>query len=232
MPKLLSFGLNILADVFYPKYCFGCKRAGGYLCKFCVKQIPAAAHSFCIVCNKPSPNGFTHHTCKTQFTPDQLISAFPYQYEVIPEMIITGKYMFVSETFVILGMLAAEQIKNSFGFSHFQDYVICPLPLHPSKKRWRGFNQADLIANAFENCFQIPALDLLIRTKKTKTQKDLDAKQRKTNMANAFAPAQVIPEKVILVDDVCTTGQTIIEATKVLKENGAKQVICITLAKD
>ncbi|HEX3095880.1 MAG TPA: phosphoribosyltransferase family protein [Patescibacteria group bacterium] len=232
MPKLLSFGLNILADVFYPKYCFGCRRSGRYLCKFCVTQIPACAQSFCIVCNKPSANGLTHSTCKTTETPDQLISAFPYQYQVISDMIITGKYFFVSETFVVLGMLAAEFIKSRHGAATFENFVVTPLPLHASRRRWRGFNQSELIASAFENCFNIPAIDLLKRNKNTKTQKDLDSKARQANMRNAFSATQEIPEKVILVDDVCTTGQTLMEAAKVLKLNGAKQVICITIAKD
>lgn len=232
MPKLLSFGLNILADVFYPKYCFGCRRAGKYLCNFCINQVPLNAQSFCISCNLASPQGTTHPSCIKEFVPDQLISPFPYKHQVISNMIITGKYYFVSETFVILGMMAAEQIKNSYGISHFKDFVICPLPLHTAKKRWRGFNQSELIASAFEHSLHIPRVDLLTRKKNTKTQKDLNSEQRKINMRNAFTTTQEIPEKVILIDDVCTTGQTLMEASKILKQNGAKQVICITLAKD
>lgn len=232
MPKLLSFGLNILADVFYPKYCFGCRRSGRYLCKFCSTQVPLCAQAFCVVCNKPSAGGFTHAQCKSEFTPGRLLSAFPYQYQVISDMIITGKYYFVSETFAVLGTMAAEAIKTQYGASTFKDFVLCPLPLHPSKKRWRGFNQAELIASAFEYGLGIPALDLLVRTKNTKTQKDLDAHARKTNMTNAFAPAQEVPDKVIIVDDVCTTGRTFLEATKALKQAGAREVICISIAKD
>lgn len=236
MTKLLSLGLNILADVFYPKYCFGCRRAGRYLCKFCTTQLPACAQSVCIVCNLPSAKGLTHGQCKTNSTPSQLISAFPYQYQVISDMIITGKYYFVSEVFALLGVLAASQIKTIYGQRNFEDFVVCPLPLHPSKKRWRGFNQSELIASSFEHVFNIPAMHLLIRKKKTQTQKDLDATKRKQNMKNAFAVSELcnqeIPEKVIIVDDVCTTGQTLMEATRVLKLNGAKEVICITLAKD
>lgn len=232
MPNLLSFGLNILADVFYPKYCFGCHRSGGYLCKFCCTQLPASTQSFCIVCNKPSLDGYTHHACTTEFTPDRLLSAFPYKYQVIVDMIITGKYLFVSETFAVLGLLAVEQIKNSYDITAFNDFIICPIPLSPSRKRWRGFNQAEILASAFEHSFNIPAIDLLARKKNTKTQKDLNAAQRKINMTDAFVVQRDIPEKVILIDDVCTTGQTLIEAAKILKQNGARTVVCITVAKD
>lgn len=232
MPNLFSFGINILADVFYPKYCFGCRRSGGYLCKFCSAQLPMTAQSFCIMCNKPSFNGLTHKSCQTPSTPDQLMSVFSYHTQIISDMIIMGKYYFVSEVFALLGIMAAESIKNSNGFSTFSDYIICPLPLHPSKRRWRGFNQSDIIASAFEHSFNIPAIPLLNRQKRTRTQKDLNAKERKSNMTNAFVPTQEIPQKIILIDDVCTTGQTLIEATKTLKQNGAQKVICITIAKD
>jgi competence protein ComFC len=232
MANLLSSGLNILADVFYPKYCFGCRRSGKYLCKFCTSQIPTIAQSFCIMCNKPSPDGRTHNQCRSEFSPDRLLSAFPYQNDVVSEMVIAGKYMFVSETFAVLGLLAAETIKSRWNKNTFTDYIICPIPLHPSRKRWRGFNQADIIGSAFEHSLQIPSIGLLARTKNTRTQKDLDLKSRLANLHDAFSVTQEIPQKVILIDDVCTTGRTFIEAGKVLKQAGAKEVICISIAKD
>jgi competence protein ComFC len=239
MANPFKFGLNILADVFYPKYCFGCKRSGRYLCKFCLSQVPVSTQSFCIICNQPSYLGYTHTQCRNPYSPDRLLSAFPYQHPTIAEMIIAGKYYFVSETFVILGMMAAEQIKQQLtraDIAALQNFILCPLPLHPAKKRWRGFNQAELIAGAFENRYKIPVMDLLIRTKNTKVQKDLDAGARQKNMANAFVvPSKLLgelPDKVIVVDDVCTTGQTFREATKALKLAGVKEVWCMSIAKD
>ena len=232
MKKLLSLSLNILADVFYPKYCFGCRCSGGYLCKFCSTQIPSTSQSFCIVCNRSSQSGYTHPNCLTKTTPDKLLSAFPYKNQVVADMIITGKYLFVSETFAVLGLLAAKHIRTNNKVDDFKDFIICPLPLHPTRRRWRGFNQAEILANAFEYTFNIPSVDLLARRKNTKTQKELNAAQRQTNMTNAFIATQEIPAKVILIDDVCTTGQTLLEATKVLKQNGARVVVCITVAKD
>lgn len=144
-------------------------------------------------------------------------------------MIITGKYYFIPEVFVVLGMLAAEHIKR---LDQFDDFVICPIPLHPSRRRWRGFNQSEFIASAFEHSLNLPAIDLLKRNKNTKTQKDLSAQARQTNMHNAFVATQEVPEKVILIDDVSTTGQTFLEASKTLKAAGARTVACISLAKD
>jgi competence protein ComFC len=85
----------------------------------------------------------------------------------------------------------------------------------------------------------LPILDVLIRKKMTKTQKDLKKEQRIKNVANAFAFKSPLFEKegvrgssFILVDDVTTTGSTLLEAAKVLKRNGAEKVICLTVARD
>jgi competence protein ComFC len=235
MSNLLSFGLNILADVFYPKYCFGCRRSGRYLCKFCVTQLTFSAQHFCIVCNTPNAQGKTHAQCCNSLTPDRLLSAFPYQQSVISEMIISGKYFFISSVYSLLGILTAQWLirtQISVDLLKQKGFVLCPIPLHPQRQRWRGFNQSQIIAQTISEQFKLPYADLLIRRKNTKTQKDLDAKARQTNMQNAFTCSARVPENIILVDDVTTTGQTFLEATKVLKQNGAKTVWCLSVAKD
>ena len=235
MANLLSFGLNILADVFYPKYCFGCRRAVGYLCKFCVNQVTVLEKMVCVVCNTTSLSGTTHRACKTPFAPDRLISALKYQDEVVSSMIITGKYHFIPELFAVLGALTAHTIlQNHINFpaEDLDGFVVCAIPLHKQRLRWRGFNQTEIAGKIIAQAFNLPYANLLIRNKKTKTQKDLTSDARKTNMADAFAPQYRLPKKVILIDDVTTTGQTFLEATKTLKENGAETVWCISIAKD
>lgn len=236
MPKLLSFGLNILADVLYPKYCFGCKRPGSYLCKFCVDQVPQLTHSFCIVCNKPSAAGFTHKQCKSINTPDRLLSALPYQNQTVADMIIFGKYHFIPELFVILGALTAHALLQNYSTAEQEhqllDFIICPIPLHKQRQRWRGFNQTEVAGKILAQAFNIPCINILTRNKNTKIQKDLTAIQRSTNMQNAFTCQYQPPKCIILLDDVTTTGQTFLSATKVLKEQGATTVWCISIAKD
>ncbi|HEX3095510.1 MAG TPA: phosphoribosyltransferase family protein [Patescibacteria group bacterium] len=238
MPGLLSFGLNILADVFYPKYCFGCQKPGGYLCKFCITQIPGTALCFCVVCNKPSPNGFTHVTCATPLTPDRLLSAFVYQNKIVADMIITGKYYFVPEVFAVLGALAVDQLFFSQSYEELaklSDFVICAVPLHSRRLRWRGFNQSEVAGKIIAQGLKLPFFPILKRIKNTQTQKDLNAEGRKTNLQNAFTTNPkftVIPKKVLLIDDVSTTGQTFLEAARALKQAGVKTVWCISIAKD
>ncbi len=243
MPGLLSFGLNILADVFYPKYCFGCQKPGNYLCKFCMSQFSSAARQFCVVCNSTSPDGYTHAPCRSLFTPDRLLSAFTYQNKVAADMIITGKYYFVPEPFAILGGLATKhlffeavherKIKSEFT-TQLNAFVVCAIPLHPRRQKWRGFNQSEIAAKVLAQGLNLPYCKLLRRIKNTQTQKNLDAKKRQTNLANAFQllPLPVLPEKVILVDDICTTGQTFLAASLALKQAGVKIVWCVSIAKD
>ncbi len=235
MANLLSFGLNILADAFYPKYCFGCRRASGYLCKFCINKVPALSKSFCIICNKQNSQGLTHRSCKNKFTPDRLISAMPYQNETVSDMIITGKYYFIPEVFNVLGALTANIIlENHLNIPNedLNGFVICPIPLHKQKQKWRGFNQVDVAGKIIAQAFNLPYIPLLTRNKNTKTQKDLNAQQRASNVQNAFSCEYQPPKKVIIIDDVTTTGKTFIEAAQTLKQNGADTVWCISIAKD
>jgi competence protein ComFC len=239
MANIFSFGLNILADIFYPKYCFGCKRSGSYLCKFCCTQVPSLAQSFCVVCNQPNAGGHTHTACLTELAPEQFFAAFSYHTELLSEMIIYGKYFFIPEIFTVLGKLAAQRLlETNPQLRHLaaDGFVLCPIPLHSQRKKWRGFNQAEVAAVAIGNILKLPTRNLLVRCKNTKTQKDLSASQRKSNMAGAFACPEALlgplPENILLIDDVSTTGQTFLSACATLKAAGAKKVVCMSLAKD
>jgi len=100
--------------------------------------------------------------------------------------------------------------------------VLAPIPLHVRRQRQRGFNQAELIAKALGQQSGISYLDLLKRQRATWTQTKLDADRRKENLAGAFVRASDLPAKtkiVLLVDDVTTTGSTLNEAAKVIRED-------------
>ena len=107
-----------------------------------------------------------------------------------------------------------------------------PIPLHPSRRRKRGFNQAELLAKELSGRSGIPAdAGLLMRVKKTRAQKELNDQERLTNLKDAFSvrKRKVPYQNIILVDDIYTTGSTMDAAAKVLKENGAKNIyfVCI-----
>ena len=111
---------------------------------------------------------------------------------------------------------------------------IVPVPLHPSKQRRRGFNQAELLAEALGEETGIPVRLLLKKTKKTRDQKSLSKQQRKKNVSNAFcvdkmAIGKQLPESVLLLDDVSTTGSTLTACAKVLKAYGVKRVAFLSI---
>jgi ComF family protein len=113
--------------------------------------------------------------------------------------------------------------------------AVVPVPLHPRKKREREFNQSEYLSAALSRHFDRPVLfSQLRRVKDTVTQTALDAEQRDRNLRNAFAARQadIFPGKrLVLVDDVFTTGATLNSCARVLRRAGARSVIALTVAR-
>lgn len=109
--------------------------------------------------------------------------------------------------------------------------VIVPIPLYPRKKRMRGFNQAEDIAVKFGKYLKIPVESgMLKKIKNTKSQKKINEAERRRNLEGAFKASKSALGKVVLVvDDVYTTGSTMDEAAKSLKEAGALKVYFLTV---
>jgi len=132
-----------------------------------------------------------------------------------------------------LGELLSRFAKTAL--SHPEEFLTVPVPLHRRRLRERGFNQSVLLAKAVSSGLEI-RLDCLtlIRKRDTRSQTGLGKKERRSNVANAFSvtSADIFNgKKVLLVDDVITTGYTFNECAKVLKKSGALEVICLALAR-
>jgi len=110
----------------------------------------------------------------------------------------------------------------------FTGNLIIPVPLHASRERQRGFNQAGLIAARLGRPV---ATDLLRRRKNTPSQTGLTRNQRKRNLASAFEARREVKGTVIVVDDVYTTGSTMNEIARTLKNAGAERVEVLTVAR-
>ena len=113
--------------------------------------------------------------------------------------------------------------------------LIAPVPLHSRRLLSRGFNQAVLLFKPLSQKYDIPlAFDLLTRLRNTRPQVDLPPQDRESNVAGAFGvkrPGQALERKVLVVDDVYTTGATVNECCRVLLQAGAAQVRVLTLAR-
>ena len=105
------------------------------------------------------------------------------------------------------------------------------VPLHEKRRKHRGYDQAQLLAKEVSKITGVPFREALVRTRNTKTQTKLDAMQRQNNMSGAFEATERVTGRVVLVDDVLTTGATAAECAKMLLENGAEEVQIIAFAR-
>jgi competence protein ComFC len=117
-----------------------------------------------------------------------------------------------------------------------KNQCVIPVPLHFLKRHGRGFNQAELLGRGLAEGVGVPLLSgVLVRRRWTWAQARLGRDQRKTNVAGAFVvrnPEFIREKRLLLVDDVCTTGATLESCANALKEAGARSVDALTLARD
>lgn len=128
---------------------------------------------------------------------------------------------------------AAMEARMTGRVRSWQAQVLVPVPIHPARRRKRGFNQAQELARRLSGIWGIPVDSrLLVRTRKTAPQRDLDPAQRLKNLQEAFAVAPgrgADVESVILVDDIYTTGSTVEACTRVLKAAGVRRVYFVAV---
>lgn len=155
------------------------------------------------------------------------IQDYSYKNKLLKNAIHVFKYKFVKDLAKPLSKILIKKLRNK----NF-DYII-PVPLHSKRLRWRGFNQAGLLAKHVGAYCNTPLLtNILIKTRKTKPQVEFSEEQRKQNIKNSFkCLVSLVNKRILLIDDVETTGSTLQEAKKELLQAGAKQVYCLTLAK-
>jgi competence protein ComFC len=230
---------SFLLDILFPKRCVGCGRVGKYVCFSCTKLlIPIPDNeTICPVCEHAAFLGVTHPKCRGRYVPDGLTSLFRYS-SVSKKLIAAIKYGLVSdmtEEFVNTVFLTSHNMLMTVIRQH-PEVLLIPIPLHVSKLRSRGFNQAEILGSRIAARFGI-LMDsgMLTRVQKTQTQVSMkDRKARLVNMKDAFrvnSKKLVRGQSFILFDDVFTTGATIRAATKTLKEAGAVFVWAVTIAR-
>jgi ComF family protein len=221
-------------DFIFPKFCLECKAPGKYLCSSCLEKAQRAAE-VCPECKAHSFRGRTHKSCKKPYGLDGAFSAWQYK-RVIRKAILGLKYRFAPEIAKELAKAFVSEIKKRP--LQLSKPILVPIPLHPSRKRWRGFNQSEEVGKVLaQNMRWEFRPDLLIRKKSTQPQTELKRSQRKHNVKGAFALSPKYQSLItshrslIILDDVWTTGSTIKEAARVLKRKGAKSVWGLTVSR-
>ena len=238
--------LSQLIEIIYPLRCHICGRflsadedrlSSYHLCENCLADLTPITHPICTVCGLPfSTSKGQDHLCEgcLRKRPWYDFVRAPFLYTG-PLMDAIQRFKYNSETQLTssLGALfssfAREWIPNPKGV------LTIPVPLHRRRLRERGFNQSLLLAKTLSTSLGTQ-LDYLsfIRKRYTRAQTGLGKEERRKNVKNAFSviyPNLIEGKKIILVDDVFTTGHTLNECAKALKKSGAVAVICLTLAR-
>jgi len=220
---------NIITNIFVFKECYGCQKDGSYLCLDCLqKYVKISMYQKCFVCERYSRVGLMHNACKSKSYLDGLIYLTNYQ-GIVKKMIQESKYLGYFAVMKELGIIYSQYLKR---FYTLDDYIITSVPMFWFKKNYRGFNQAEVLGQVIAKENNIHFVNLIKRSKNTKKQAGKSRKKRLESLKNVFEYNNYSSfKKVILVDDVFTTGTTLNECAKVLKDNGVEEVVGVVLAK-
>ena len=220
-------------DGLFPRFCLGCHREGELWCETCsAVWWPKLLIMGCPFCGVGSV-AMTCQTCKQETFLDGLWAFAAYGNPVVREAILQWKYV-GDRTIEPILQQWLHRAAPSF-FRRAQDAVFVPVPLHVRRRRARGFDQSGILADWCGQFFSRPVFDLLVRSSFTKPQAlRLENQRRVGELDGIFRLhpyAQELPNHVVLVDDVFTSGATMDSAARVVKESGVERVTGFVLAK-
>ncbi|MDO8667772.1 MAG: double zinc ribbon domain-containing protein [bacterium] len=248
-------------DLIFPIECLGCGRDGAWLCEECFKKINLKVKPYCLACKRENGFGEFCAECQADYYLTGVWIASLYDDKLISQAIKNLKYHFVSSLADVLGNLLiiftdnlikqtgvlSQNLKAGVAWHdfnkarnaplavlNFKAGLIMPVPLSRKRLRWRGFNQAEILARIFSKKYSLEInLRDLIRVKHKKAQAKLDEAHRLENIKDCFAwqGGNLNNRNIILIDDVVTTGATLNECAKILKANGAGEVWGLVVAK-
>lgn len=242
LKKSSAWLAEVFLELLFPKSCVSCGRMGQFLCEKCLKEIATNSLQICFLCQRSiTANGELCPSCKQYTTVplDRLLVCGKYQDETLSKTIHLFKYKFIQELSVPLAELQTRILKH---FAVPIPDLIIPVPLHKRRLRWRGYNQSALLANHISQNItpgmEIPVCEnILFRTRNTAPQMKIKKiSLRQENISGAFAlfcgsENTIKGKRILLVDDVCTTGSTIFECAKTLSAGKPRSISAIVLAR-
>src|SRR5215217_5533764 len=225
-------GLEIVAPFLcsetHSERCVGCgRRSSDVLCRDCFEALPRVANPACGRCGLPTAFvTFVCEACKNVDFGFESARA-PLRYEGVGKEVVHAlKYRGYKK---LVARLATPLMLQSLGDGRFDTVV--PVPLHRSRLRKRGFNQAELLARGVAAEINAPVSDTLKVVRSTRDQVELSAAQRRANVAGAYRASAPHRGKVLLIDDVFTTGATMSACASTLVRAGAQEVHALSLCR-
>lgn len=227
--------IKIIKNTLAPIKCYACKKEWFFLCDSCSDKV--RRHSpYCHICKSLSEKFKVHENCKNEVAYyDAIIIKYYYNNWIISKSIKDTKYYgkkdILDQFWKILSELYLENLDDSL-----DNLIITSVPMHFIRKLKRWYNHSDLLARSISKNTQIPYHKTLIKRKKyTRQQSKIRKDIRAMNLRNAFAintkHDDILDKKtIILVDDVVSTGSTLNEVAKTLKDHWAQKVIGLCFA--
>ena len=240
LPTAITKTAEFLLGFVYPKRCVLCNAFTNnnacFLCSLCTEQLEIIRYPVCPVCGASVSKDGKCSSCRGKLEYLERNISFLVYDDVTKDLIKRFKYdrLYNIGRDIVRLMLSQEDAENRLEFFSEIDLFV-PIPLHESKLRSRGFNQAEIISKALSAGLKIPEnADIIRRVRETTPQSLVPATARKSNVSGSFGIAKNVPEdvnKICIIDDIYTSGNTINECAKVLLENGAKSVCSFTIAR-
>ena len=222
---------NKALDLFFPTVCAGCGKLGPMICENCLLQFPQVSEPICHRCGHSlvHPANVCGKCWSTDFHLQQVRASLIYR-DPIKSIIHKMKYQGL---FALSKPLAGLMANNWPSWNDTPD-LIMPVPLHPRRMKNRGFNQSALLATHLGQELDITVnLTGLERVRNTAPQVGLNPQKRQENVRDAFNadPGTASGKQILLIDDVFTTGATMLAAAKALLVAGATNVSAYCLAR-
>ena len=219
-----------LADVFFPPVCASCRSVGELLCSQCRQKINWVIEPVCSRCGRPQSEYIDQcSSCSQDPLPLQQVRTATFYDGPVAEVVKQFKY----EGYFGLASPLAELMLAAWPRWKQPVDLVIPIPLHAARQRERGYNQSELLARVLKSHldWQVEPAGLK-RVRRTRPQVGLNMAERRTNVSGAFIAeaALVQGKKILLIDDVHTTGATLVAAAEVLLDAGAKSVSAYCLA--
>lgn len=225
--------IHMFLDVFLPQRCLKCDASGEAFCAYCQKASYKTGGQ-CLICGFRNGTGKFCPPCRKLSTSDVDRVLWAGRYDgALKDAVWELKYKNRKALAKPLASMLFQKFCEIFPDFKSEEFVAIPIPLHKNKLRQRGFNQAELLAREFSHLSNIQLLtNQLLKIKETPAQVEVASKEdRIKNLEEAFLVNIPIPAvTIILIDDVATTGATLIHAAHALRKAGAKKIIGLVVA--